>query len=67
MSTATIDIAPPPAGTDLELHRPVVHRDRRGLGALVAASAVGGLLASGITWAVVTAVSLDLPMNALGF
>jgi hypothetical protein len=67
MSTATIDIAPPPAGTDLEPDRPVVHRDRRGLVALVAASAVGGLLAAGITWALVTTVSLDISMNAPGF
>lgn len=65
MSTATIDIAPPPADIDLDL--PVVDRPRSGLVALVAASAVGGLVAAGITWAVVTVVSLDLPMNALGF
>ena len=66
MITATIDIAPPPADTDTEVDLPVVHRDRRGLTALVVASTVGGLVAAGITWAVVTVVSLDLPMNALG-
>jgi hypothetical protein len=67
MSTATIDRTPPPADVDTQEDLPVVTHGRGGLGALIAASALGALVASGLTWLVVATVGLDFPMNALGF
>ncbi len=67
MSNATINRTPPPADVDTQVDVPVVTRGRGDLGALIAASAVGALVASGLTWLLAANVTLELPMNAPGF